>query len=339
MTPHYSTKNFAMSVCIPVYKGSPVLHYAIESILSDSFKDYELIICDDTPPSLRTEREKIKKIVKGYRNKAIKFFRNRKNIGAQKNIQKLFFLAKTPIVVYLCQDDVFINNALSKIVNAFQDKSVGVVTRPYYWFDTDIDKPIRAETSPSTERNTVVTVHLTKQIFTSLLNSLGQISGLAYRKNLLTIPFHDDVFPGHIYPFLGIFKDKKCIFLKDYTVAVRTATSQTRTISSLYDKSPTLSWIQMFNSVFPEKKYSQIKKWGIDHITSHYEGLVQLKNYAKKGVLQKEIAILIINNWHNLYKIRFWIYTLITLLIPRKILISLTDIYKKNFLSRRIRLY
>lgn len=332
-------KKSIISICIPVYKGSAVLQEAIESILDDSFKDYELIICDDTPPALLEEREKIKKLVKGYKNKAIRFFRNRENLGAQKNIQKLFSLAKSSVVVYLCQDDIFINDSLSQIASAFKDKSVGIVTRPYYWFDKSIDIPIRAETAPDNRKNTLITINTTQRNFTYLLNSLGQISGLAYRKDFLTVPFHDDIFPGHIYPFLGIFKDKKCVFLKDYTVAVRTATSQTRTISSLYDKSPTLSWLQMFNSIFSEKKYSHIKKWGINHITSHYEGLVQLKNFAKKGVLEREIVILITNNWRNLYRIRFWLYTTITLLMPKKILISLTDMYKKNILSKRIRLY
>ena len=73
--------------------------------------------------------------------------------------------------------------------------------------------------------------------------TLDQLSGLAYRVKFMDIPFHPDCFPCHIYPFASIFKKHPVVFLKDYNVAVRIATSQTRFISSIYEKSPMQSWL------------------------------------------------------------------------------------------------
>jgi glycosyltransferase involved in cell wall biosynthesis len=38
-----------VSICIPTYKQTEYLKKCLESILAQDFKDYELIISDDTP--------------------------------------------------------------------------------------------------------------------------------------------------------------------------------------------------------------------------------------------------------------------------------------------------
>lgn len=157
---------------------------------------------------------------------------------------------------------------------------------------------------------------------------MGQLSGLAYWREFLEIPFHHDVFPAHIYPFAGIFKKHKCVFLKDYTVAVGIQDSQTRFVSSIYDKSPTESWVSMFNTVFSEQEFSEQRKWGNEDITSHYVGLVQLKNYGKPGVLWREILLLVKYRKKNLYAPLFWFFSIGCLIIPRTILVKFVDQYK-----------
>lgn len=39
-----------VSVIVPVYKVENVLHYCIDSILNQTYKDFELIIVDDGSP-------------------------------------------------------------------------------------------------------------------------------------------------------------------------------------------------------------------------------------------------------------------------------------------------
>ena len=41
-----------VSVIVPVYKVENVLHYCIDSMLNQTYKDFELILVDDGSPDL-----------------------------------------------------------------------------------------------------------------------------------------------------------------------------------------------------------------------------------------------------------------------------------------------
>jgi len=120
-------------------------------------------------------------------------------------------------------------------------------------------------------------------------------------------------------------------------VAVRIASSQTRFKSSIYDISPTESWVKMFNTVYQGKKYEEVKKAGIEQIVKNFVGLVQLKNYSTFKNLLREIFILLKLRPANLLDPKFWFFSLGTILIPRKLLISLVDNYKNKILLRRLK--
>ena len=63
------------SITIPAYKGN-YLHEAIESILKQSYQNYELVIVDDCSP------EDLKSIVDNFSDSRIRYYRNDKNCGA-----------------------------------------------------------------------------------------------------------------------------------------------------------------------------------------------------------------------------------------------------------------
>jgi len=120
-------------------------------------------------------------------------------------------------------------------------------------------------------------------------------------------------------------------------VAVGILSSQTRSLSSIYDLSPTESWLKMYRTIFSGEEYKQQLGWGIDHICgNNFEGLVQLKNYANPGVLWREIKIIVKNRPKNLLNIKFWFYAIGTLIIPKVILRKMVDWYKNTILSRKM---
>jgi len=171
-----------------------------------------------------------------------------------------------------------------------------------------------------------------------MFSTLDQLSGLAYRTNFFDIPFHPDIFPCHVYPFASIFKKHPVVFLKDYSIAVRIATSQTRHLSSIYNKSPVLSWVQLFENVFPEKDFVDFKTGMIKNfIASNYVGLVQIRNYAKYRYLLREVGYLVKYRSQNLYNPTFWFFALGTALMPPQLLIPLVDWYKNKLYSKTLR--
>ena len=63
-----------VSVLMPVYKTNEIyLKEAIESVLGQTFSDFEFLILDDCPTD---DRESI---VKSYNDKRIKYFKNEEN--------------------------------------------------------------------------------------------------------------------------------------------------------------------------------------------------------------------------------------------------------------------
>ena len=42
--------NPKVSICVPTYNRAAILPYAVESVLSQTYPDFELLICDDASP-------------------------------------------------------------------------------------------------------------------------------------------------------------------------------------------------------------------------------------------------------------------------------------------------
>lgn len=322
---------------MPVYKGAKYLRASLESIKKQNFGIYELIIIDDNKPNSSREIIKTKKIIDSFQFRNLTYIKNKKNIGSQKTIKKLATIASGEILFFLCQDDILASGALQKTHDAFLlDKNIGAVTRPYFWFDDDIRRPVRAVFPYNSHKGSIISIWGGEKQLSAIFGSVGQISGLAYKKSLITFPFHEDIFSGHIYPFASILKTHKCVFLKDFTVAVRIKTSQSRLVKSIYDKSPTKQWVEMFNKVYQGNKYKKIRNLCIKHIATHFIGLVQIKNFASYKTYKQEVKNLLKYHKSNFLNPKFWAYVAVTFITPKKILLALSDNYKKFLLSRTL---
>ncbi len=320
------------SICIPTYNGALWIGETLKSIFVQDFKDYEIIISDDN------STDGTIKVIERFRDERLKIFKNEKNLGYGKNLQILKRLAKGDILFLMGQDDILAKNALSMTYNAFLlDENIGVVTRPYYWFDEDVRKPVRAVTPYNENEDSIISVFDGEKEIHKIFESVGQLSGLAYKKEYMDIDFHDETFPAHIYPFASITKKHKVVFLKDYTVAVRIVSSQTRFKSSIYDISPTESWVKMFRSIYNSDKYKTIREAGIKQISTHFEGLIQLKTYSTMKNLIREIFILVKLRPANLFDMKFYFFSIGTILIPGRPLRWLVDNYKTKILSARLK--
>lgn len=328
----------SISICVPVYNGSSTLKRALDSIFRQNYEgEYEVVILDDNNPKNTKEIERTKQIISSFPSVKIKYFKNEKNLGSALTIQKLARLADRDLLAFLCQDDIFSKDAISKIVKSFENEGVGVLTRPFFWFEDDFSKPIREVSPYDRKKDTTLSILNNDVAVKKIFSSVGQISGLCYRKKYLTRDFTSDIFPGHIYPFAEILKKYLCVFLHDCVVAVSLKTSQTRHNSKIYATSPLQAWVAMFNEVYSGEKYSRVREVGIENIATHYEGLVQIKNYGSIYALFREIFLHLKFYPKGILAPKFWFYVFLTVLTPRKLLICLSDYYKRKILSSRIK--
>jgi glycosyltransferase involved in cell wall biosynthesis len=320
------------SILVPTYKGANLIGETLRSILSQSFDNYEIIIQEDA------SRDNIEEVVKSFNDNRIKFFRNKKNLGYSINLEEGRKNCGGDVIYLMGQDDILGSGALLDTYEAFMsDENIGAVTRPYYWFDKDIKVPVRAKDQLNPQMNEVVGISDGYERVIAVFKTLDQLSGLAYRKKYMAIGFHPDCFPSHIYPFASIFKKHPIVFLKDYNVAVRISSSQTRSVSSIYEKSPIRSWKEMFDNVFFEPEFQKLKTCCIKNFVAvNYVGLVQIRNYARYGYVWREIFYLLEYRRQNIFSPQFWFFSLGCIIIPPCLLIPMVDWYKNKINAKKL---
>lgn len=320
-----------LSICIPSYNGADTIAATLDSIFIQSYQDFEIIVNDDG------SRDDTEKVVKSFKDKRIRFFKNKKNIGYGDNLNTFKSNITGDIMIVMAQDDILLKDALLKIANGFLlDDDIGVVARPFYQFEYDPKVPVRYWPPPSTKKDTIITINDKKELIEAVIRSTYLISCIAFRVKFIDRPFTSHVFTSQAYPFFSIFKNHKILFLKDYIVAVGIYASQCRYKPSIYEPSPVATWIEVFNVVLPEKKYDKVRKICQDYVAQNYVGLVQIKNWARTQDLLEEIYMHVKYRKASLIDKRFWFYTLICLFVPSIVLRKGVDIYKSKILSKSV---
>ena len=100
-----------VSIVMPVYNTSEAyFREAIESVLAQTFTDFELLIIDDC------SKPYIEKIVKSYNNQRIKYIRLSVNSGASKARNVGIDSAKGSYIAFLDSDDVWLPTKLEEQV-------------------------------------------------------------------------------------------------------------------------------------------------------------------------------------------------------------------------------
>ena len=96
-----STKKPLVSIVMPAYKAEKYVQQAIDSILHQSYSNWELLICDDA------STDKTYDIIKEYGNRdnRIKVFQNRQNLKLLKTRNKLLKIAKGEFIAFQDADD------------------------------------------------------------------------------------------------------------------------------------------------------------------------------------------------------------------------------------------
>ena len=96
------------SVIMSIYNSEKWVKKAIESILSQSEKDFEFLIIDDA------SIDSSFKIISEYQNldSRIKIFKNNKNLGLTKNLNKLIKLSSSEFIVRMDADDISMPNRI-----------------------------------------------------------------------------------------------------------------------------------------------------------------------------------------------------------------------------------
>jgi glycosyltransferase EpsE len=108
MNSEQNTFPIQVSVLMPSYNSEAFIAETIESILRQTFKDFELIICDDQ--STDSTWQIINKYAADFSK--IRVFRNEVNVGIAANRNKLLSLAQGKYAAFHDNDDLSLPNRL-----------------------------------------------------------------------------------------------------------------------------------------------------------------------------------------------------------------------------------
>jgi len=319
-----------ISVCIPTYNSGKTIVSTLKSLVNQSFNDFEIVIVDDA-----SKDNTIKKIEK-FKDSRIRLYKNKKNIGCGKNLEKCKDKSIGEIIVFLAGDDILDKYALEKILSAFKrSRDIGLVIRPYFWFVGRDLKPIRI--TRHFDNDKIVSLRSAYDSIIDVIALSDQMSGVSFRKNLLDFSFNNQPFVEMASAVMKVLKRHKAVILKDFILGVRIGNNGS-TNPNVYRNSPMEVWKNTLYSEFSERRYKKMREYILrNFIAKNYIGLIQIKNFGTTHQLFREIGYLIKYRWRNIFNPKFYFYVLLTLLTPRFILRKITDIYKNKLNSRPIK--
>lgn len=112
-------------VCIglPVYNGEACLEEALESILAQTYTNFEVVICDND------SKDRTQEICEQYaaRDPRVHYTRNDSNIGAAPNFNKTFLLSRSEYFKWMAHDDLIEPEYLERCVEALDEAPSSVL--------------------------------------------------------------------------------------------------------------------------------------------------------------------------------------------------------------------
>jgi glycosyltransferase involved in cell wall biosynthesis len=112
-----------LSIGLPVYNAEAFLPQALDSLLQQTFEDFEIVVCDNA------STDSTEQICRSYagRDPRIRYFRNVTNLGAIANFNKTFELASAPLFKWAAHDDLHRNDYLENCIRLLDNDPAAVL--------------------------------------------------------------------------------------------------------------------------------------------------------------------------------------------------------------------
>ena len=118
-----------VTILMPVYNGEKYLSQAINSVLDQTFADFELLIIDDC------SNDQSPQIIKSFNDNRINFLINKINLGQTQTLNKGINLANGEYIARIDQDDLFHKNKLEKQIDYVNKYNCDIVGTWSYGID------------------------------------------------------------------------------------------------------------------------------------------------------------------------------------------------------------
>ena len=168
-----------ISVVMPAYNSEKYITDAIESVVQQTYTNWELIVIDDGS-SDDTVRRIEKQAAKDLR---IRFYKNEKNIGVSETRNRAISLANGEWVAFLDSDDIWDKHKLSsQLAVVAERKNVSLIYTGYSFINSYGEKNVYNFCVP-------LTITLNKLLYQNIIST----SGVMIKRDLLIeLPMGND---------------------------------------------------------------------------------------------------------------------------------------------------
>jgi len=104
--------SLTVSVVMPVYNGARTLRGAVDSILAQTFRDFELIICNDA------STDKTRSVLKNITDERVKVIHNDTNLGPGPSRDRAIEIARGTWLAFTDADDTWVAERLETLLRA-----------------------------------------------------------------------------------------------------------------------------------------------------------------------------------------------------------------------------
>ena len=173
-----------VSVIMTTYNGEQYLRPQLETVLTQSYKNIEIIICDDF--STDNTREIIKDFADA--DKRISYYFNELNLGVNKNFEQGFSKAKGDFIAIADQDDIWLPGKIEEQMALFTANEIVLVH--------SISVRFSGETFPIIKKASSVNLFAGSDVKKLLLRNSVSGHNIIFRKKLLSqiLPLPKDVY-------------------------------------------------------------------------------------------------------------------------------------------------
>ena len=168
-----------VSVCIPTYRGADHIGATIESVLAQTFGDFELVVVDDNSPDRTAE------IIGGYRDSRLRYLQNPVNLGPEGNWNRCLDEARGRYFKLLPQDDLLAPDCLARQVAVFEEDTanrIALVFGARAVVDAD-GKSLLRRAPFGKQAKTVCAHDLIRACFRKGRNIIGEPGNVLLRRN------------------------------------------------------------------------------------------------------------------------------------------------------------
>lgn len=132
-----------ISVCIPAYNRAAVLPALLESVLTQDFDEFEVVINEDGSPERQLIGEVVERYAALYPDR-IRYFENEHNLGYDANLRSLIERARGEYCLFMGNDDLMCLGALKTISDTISRyPKIGVFLRSFAAFDGTPDNVVQ----------------------------------------------------------------------------------------------------------------------------------------------------------------------------------------------------